>query len=113
MGNIPTPTGEDSPPKTIVNMSWVPPGNPHGYYRVSDETVPPVPDIPPRFPGNLTPDKNLMVAAAAGIAAKAVLALCASHDIAIDAQTQGYILVLITWGAAHLYDVLTGDNKPN
>lgn len=62
--------------------------------------------------GNLTPDRNLFVGALAGVFTKIVIMAATAHGITIDAETQGYLIVIATWLAAHVSDVITGDNKP-
>jgi hypothetical protein len=60
---------------------------------------------------NLLPDKNLLIGAAAGILSKAAMSVASHYGITIDAETQGYILVVNTWLAAHITDLVSPDKK--
>lgn len=59
----------------------------------------------------LIPDKNLLVGAGAGVLTKIAMSVAAHYGFAIDAETQGYILVLNTWLAAHITDIVSPDKK--
>jgi len=60
--------------------------------------------------GSLIPDKNLLVGAAAGLLSKAAMSYAGARGFQIDAETSGYVMVISTWLAAHIYDFLSGDN---